>query len=582
MVAQPPIDTTSAITPMAGFEPATIINGQESVYRVVLNVMEQAIEWPESIPLPEGCTVRRGASGQFLQSMGGTIVPRTTFLYHVRPETTGTFTLPAYTVRARGETVQIPAAALRVVPPGSTPVEIEPRIELSAGGTEFYVGQDIELKVILPGRSDGRIQTLSQVEVLGEGLIVDRNFRSQRVETAIVNGVARPNFIHNALVTAMRPGRIDVIAQGHTVVNQRQGQLIISGPGILPAGAANYKLVDSDPLPLTILPLPRPPDGSGFTGAIGLFTMDPPRLSTNHVQAGDLVTLSLTIRGLGNLQRVLPPEIELQPEWQVFQPRKDNALPAIVRQRGFVTFEYQLIPLDDAIEATPPIPFCYFNPRSRRYMDLSVAPIPITVDPSSASLLPAPGHPSLVEARSFLRELLAKPDEPTALADPLDTPGRAVGNLTPAHGQLWFAGVQLLPAALLGGLWFRDRRRRFFEEHPELLVRRRARRAIQRHARGARRAARSSDAREFLIQAIRGFQEACAPAAPGEPRALVCDDILRALPEALRQDLTQDVITRVFTAANEWRFGDVQPDQGALLNLARDVDLQLGELRRRL
>jgi len=581
MVAQPPIDTLSAITPVVTFEPGIISVGQESVYRVVLNVMEQSVEWPDSIPGPEGCTTRKGASGQFLQNLGGAIVPRTSFLYHVRPETTGTFTLPSYTVHARGEIIQIPAATLTVVPPGSAPINIPPRIEVGASGTNFYVGQDVALRVTLPGRADGRIRTLSQVKVLGEGLIVDRNFRAQRVETRVENGVARPTFIYDALVTPMRPGRIDVTAQGHTVGSRFQGQIVISGPATIPGGQATYTLVDSDPVTLSILPLPRESELPGFTGAIGSFVMDPPTLSTNRVRAGDLITLTLNLRGAGNLQRVLPPRIEEQPQWQVFQPRKDNLLAAIIRQRGFVTFQYRLIPLDDTIQATPPIPFCYFNPQSRRYVDLTVAPIPITVEPSP-SASPVAGQSTLIETRAFLRELLEKPDEPTTLADSVKSPGRRVGSLKPAHGQRWFIGAQMIPAALLSGLWFWDRRRRFFELHPEVLVARRARRAIRRHARRARRAARNVNAKEFLHHAIQGFQEACAPGAPADPRALVGDDILTALPSGLCQGQTRTAVEKLFAAANDWRFGDVQPDQATLLGLAQEVDQGLKALRRRL
>ncbi len=578
MVAQPPVDTASPITPTAEFEPALITKGQSTVYRVVLNALQQSVDWPESIPVPDGCTVRQGASGELLQSLGGPIVPRTTFLYHLTPSSNGTFTVPAYTVRARGANVQIPAATVTVVPPGSTPVEPAPRIQLQAKGNEFFVGQNIDLQVLFPGRPDGTVETLSQVNMVGDGLIVDHNFRAQRVETRVENGVSRPMFIYEALVTPMRAGPTTVTAQGYTFGNRFQGMIVITGPATLPGGMPAYKLVDSEPLPLNILPLPRQSELPGFTGAIGSFSVDPPALSTNRVRAGDLLTLTVTVRGQGNPERMLPPEIPPQPQWQVFPAHKDNTLPAIIRQRGSVQFQYKLIPLDASLTATPAIPFCTFDPGARRYVDLTVQPQPITVEASPFTTL-APGQPSVVEARSFLRALIRKPDVPTDLADLLESPGRTAHTLQPLHQHLWFAGIQLLPGLWLGGLWFWDRRRRFFEQHPEELVRRRARNAIRHHAKRARKAARQADARDFLHHALQGFREASAPAGPADPRALVCDDVLAALPVKLREARTLEVVRRLFTAANEWRFGDAPPDHQSLLNLSQQVDRQLEELR---
>jgi hypothetical protein len=578
MISQPPIDTTSPISVTAEFDPGTIALGQSAIYRVVLNVMQQSIEWPDTIPTPANCTFHRGASGQFLQNLGGTIVPQTTFLYHLQPTTPGTFMVPAYTVRARGGEVRIPAAMLTVVAADSPGMATPARIHLSAAASEYFVGQNVEMQIALPGEPNGTVQTLTQVEVVGEDLIVDRNFRAQRVETQIENGVARPVFIYEALATPLRPGRTPVIAQGFTVGNPFPAQIVVSGTAVLTTSQARYTLVDSEPLMLNILPLPREPQLPGFTGAIGTFAVDPPTLSTNQVTAGDLITLSVVLRGSGNLERVLPPRLEEQPQWQVFPPRKDNTLSAIIRQRGFITFEYTLIPLDARITATPSIPFCYFDPASRRYVDLSVPAMPIRVDPSPFSS-PASGQPSLIESRSLLRQLLNKPEEPTALAPTMGRHGRNARTLVPTHQQIWFAGVQLLPATLLGGLWFWDRRRRFLEQHPEVVIRRRARRAIRRHGRRARAAVHRRDTREFLHHAIQGFREACAPAAPADPRALVCSDILTALPPDMRRGPTSRVVTKLFTAASEWRFGEAPPQESELLGLAGEVDQQLKSLR---
>lgn len=581
MVPQPPVDTTSPIVPVVEFEPAVITNGQSAVYRVVLNVMESSIDWPDRIPAPPGCSVRPGAFGQRLRNAGGRIVPRTTFLYHIQPSSNGVFTLPGYTIRARNETVQIPAAHLTVVPAGSAQVQTAPRILMQAPEAEVFVGQNIDLQVLFPGKPDGAVQTLTQVEVNGDGVLVDRNFRTQRIETRMEAGRPIRMFSYDAMITPMRAGRTELIAQGYTVGTRTQERVVTSAGVRIVLGQPVYKLVDSEPLALNILPLPRASRPPGFTGAIGTFTLDPPILSTNRITSGDLLTLTVTLRGTGNLERVLPPEIPESPQWQVFQARKDNTLAAIIRQREFITFDYRLIPLDETLDATPEIPFSYFDPESKSYVSLNVPPVPLTVDPSPTELSATdPG--SVVQTRSLLLDLLKTPEDPTALADTLYAPGRTSDTLRPAHQSIRFVVVQFVPAILLAGVWIWDRRRRFLLAHPEIVLRNRARKAIRKHARRARRAAARKDASAFLNHAIQGFREACAPVAPAEPDALVCEDILTALPDAFRSTRTEQVIQQLFTSANEWQFGDQQPDSQELLQLAEEVDRDLGELRAKL
>jgi hypothetical protein len=83
-----------------------------------------------------------------------------------------------------------------------------------------------------------------------------------------------------------------------------------------------------------------------------------------------------------------------------------------------------------------------------------------------------------------------------------------------------------------------------------------------------------------LHHALEGFREACAPAALADPRALVCDDVLAALPVEWRATETPKVVQRLFSAANDWRFGDAPPDPQTLLRLSQQVDQQLDQLRR--
>lgn len=582
MVPQPPIDPRQPIQVTVEFDPPIIAAGQPAVYRLSLTVLEQSVEWPENVPFPREWMVRRGARGQFLQSLGANVVPRNTFLFHVRPDAPGRFTVPAYSIQARGETVSVPAATLEVLPAGTPGLEPAPRLLLAAPAGDVYTGQSVDLEVLLPGRPAGTVQTLAQTQINGEGFIVDRSFTPQRVETRVIGGQSIPTFVHQALVTPLRAGEIEMSAQGYTFGGRTPGGMVIMGSGgqiTLPGGQPVYTLVDSEPLLLNVRPLPEAGRPDSFNGAIGSFLVDSPVLSTNRLRAGDLLSMVVVVRGRGNLDRLTPPPVPVSPQWQVLPARREQAMPAVIRQRGFVALEYRLVPLDPGITATPVIPFSAFDPVAGAYADLTIPAVPLKVEPGSAGTAPV-GTGSLTEARSLLMSAARRDTPPERLGADAATPGRFSSGLAPVHASAGFLALQVVPAALLAGAWFWDRRRRFLEEHPEVLIRRKARRAVARHQKLARRAVRRGDGEAFLSSALAGLREACAPMKPAHAEALVGCDVLPEL--AAYSDETRELARRLFALANTTRFGGGPLASKELLGLAPQVDTTLEGLRKKL
>jgi hypothetical protein len=142
--------------------------------------------------------------------------------------------------------------------------------------------------------------------------------------------------------------------------------------------------------------------------------------------------------------------------------------------------------------------------------------------------------------------------------------------------------MQLAPAAFFFGLWCWDRRRRYLEQHPDILLRRRARRALHRQRRSLERAARAADAPRFAAAAVNAMRVACAPHYPAEPRALVGADILPLLPESDRTGRPGEVVRRFFDVTDATRFGTGAPDTTDLLPLHPDLDRVLQQLEDRL
>jgi hypothetical protein len=370
-----------------------------------------------------------------------------------------------------------------------------------------------------------------------------------------------------------------------------------------------FTLLDSEPVELRVRPLPRQGELPGFTGAIGNFWLESPALAANPLRVGDSVKLWVTIRGDISVGRLAAPPPPQARDWQVFAatpesfpPTSPLAPPPAVSQASTV-FVYTLVPLTTKARATPAIPFSYFDPKRVAYVDLTIPEVPVTVLPGAWN----------ADAAVLRRQDpgAAEPEKELGLSGLAPGPGLTAATLAPVQRRPWFPLVQLAPAAAFAGLWGWDRRRRFLEQHPAVLLRRRARRALRRHWRVLRQAARAGDARGFADAAVAAMRAASAPHYPAEPRALVCGDVLPLLsrphagPESEKPAPPPEgvwpegplnpgrngedsaagaaaVVRRFFMVTDAARFGPGGADTRELLDLQTELEKVLRSMERRL
>ena len=171
-------------------------------------------------------------------------------------------------------------------------------------------------------------------------------------------------------------------------------------------------------------------------------------------------------------------------------------------------------------------------------------------------------------------------------------PGRSVTSLVPAQQRAWFIGLQFVPAIALAGLWQWDRRRRFLEQHPGVVLRRRARRVLRKQKRVLNRAAKEGDARTFAATAVDAMRTAIAPHFPAEPRALVGRDVLQVFAgdsgngngngNGNGEEPLKGVVQRFFSLSDESEFSPDRADLAPLLNLRPELEQVLERLEARL
>ena len=575
LMPQPNIDTTAPVEATAVFDPPVIRPGGTSTYRVTFNALLDSVQWPEDMIAPEPLVLRSSARAQTLTPTGAALQPRAGFNYRAHAASAGSFTVPRFIVYVYGKSVTVPAATLEVAANPAAPLAPPRLLLLDPANTNPFVGQIVTMRVVLPGVATG-VQILHSVKLNGDGFMADQNPVQQRMDIFPQYSSSYSSLVCETTLTPLKPGKLAISVHAFTGGLQSSGPIVIRGNVTIPGGPQPQVLLDSDPITLNVRPLPREKELPGYTGGIGQFKLEPPVLATNLLHVGDPVTLTVNVRGDGNLARLTAPPLPSAPGWQVFAGANDPAPPQLIQARGYVTFNWSLIPTTEATRATPKIPFSYFDPDRAAYVDLSVPPVAVTVKPGTALVAPAAFAETNAPATGAEQE--------PKLSGLATAPGRSLATLVPAQRTPWFPRLQLVPVILFAALWWWDRRRRFHEAHPEILLRRRARRALRREWAAVRKAAALGDTSRFAACAVNAMRAACAPHYPAEPRALVSSDVVPLLDTSHESYLSQstEVVRRIFAAADAERFAAQVTGPADVLALRGELDRVLAQLEARL
>jgi len=543
MITQPSIDVTSNLVATAVFDPPVINPGGKSVYRFTVNALNDSVEWAEPA-FPTELRARFTARGQNLSMMPGEakLKPLTGINYHIAAEVEGVFSVPAFSISVYGRTVQVPEAQLQVAAVG--PAQSPQFLTLDVDATNCYVGQPVKVRVLLTASAANLVQTAQEVKLNGDGFLVDLANARQSISGVPGNG-SPTAYVYETSLSPLRSGELTVSAQGFTGGNLFGGAIVIRGQVTIPGGPPQFKFLDSEPLTLRVQPLPKP-ELPGFTGAIGSFRTGPPQLSTNRIAVGGILKLSVAFAGDGSLTRLVPPPPPLSTNWQVFEAERGGPTVLhgnpLVLPGAAVAFTYTLVALTTNVSETPPIPFSFFDAETGTYVDATIPPVPILVIPGERPADPA-----------ALAVLMKEPEreEKPQLSAIATVPGRTVSSLEPLQHRPWFILLQIAPLAAFIALWQWDRRRRYYEQYPDVLVRLRARRALKRARRAVERARASGDAERYLHEAIRAIQVAAAPQHVAEPRALVARDVVQALEG---DSGSREFVQQLFSAADAFHF----------------------------
>ncbi|MCX6268192.1 MAG: BatD family protein [Bacteroidetes bacterium] len=150
------------------------------------------------------------------------------------------------------------------------------------------------------------------------------------------------------------------------------------------SGVANVeKNLKSNPIIITVQPLPEVGKPADFSGAVGSFTfhseVDKTRLKTNEA-----VTLKCTVSGKGNIQLIDKMNVVFPPDFESYDPKITSDIQTNASGiSGNQVFEYLLIPRKPGKFSIKPITFSYFDLDKKRYVSLSSPEFSLEVEKGS-------------------------------------------------------------------------------------------------------------------------------------------------------------------------------------------------------
>jgi hypothetical protein len=144
----------------------------------------------------------------------------------------------------------------------------------------------------------------------------------------------------------------------------------------------NHK-VRSEPISLTVLPLPSGNVPNGFKGAVGKFTMEA-WLDKRQIKTNEPVTLKVKISGRGNLKLLESPAVAIPPDIERYDPKiSDNIAHQQDQITGSRTFEYLLIPRHAGELKIPSFPFTFFDTEKKSFVSLASPEFVLSVEKGS-------------------------------------------------------------------------------------------------------------------------------------------------------------------------------------------------------
>ena len=326
------------------------------------------------------------------------------FTYSFSPTETGIFELGPATLEYKGKVYTSNSVKIEVVKrtpfegdvdadtERSKRIDINKRIfvELETDKKEAYIYEQIVESFKLFFQKGLPIDDLDYVAASTKSFLAEKLGEERRYEEV------RDGILYNVieLRTALFPlvsGNIEIPPAKFNcnIIIRQQGYSNSIFDEFSGRGGQKYPVERStDSVKLKIKPLPESDKPDNFAGTVGRFTMDVLAKPT-EVNVGDPITLSINIRGKGNIQTIGEPVLAPgdEKDFKIYPAETDTTITDRGDGiKGEKLFSKVVEPQHEDIDMIPAISFSYFDPELEKYMTITHNPIPIVVEHSEVEI----------------------------------------------------------------------------------------------------------------------------------------------------------------------------------------------------
>src|SRR5881409_710638 len=463
----------------------------ETVHLEIRVTGARGADAPEQIMI-DGLEIRRTGTSQRIEMNNLNLTSSVIYDYTVMPLRAGRFTIPPQTIRVGNNSLRTPALTINVADSPGRPSGARPGrdaggatanklvfAELIVPSKTAYVGEIVPVQIRMGFDPRVRPRLIEPPEITGQGFTAQKLQQSGQT-TETLNGRPYDVVTYKTAIAAARAGKFEigpVTAKAQVIVPRARSaprsrgrspfdlfdlddpfsDPFFSNP-FAQMGERREVEIKSEPVALEVKPLP-PNAPPSFSGAIGNFAMTTDA-KPKSVQVGDPITVTSTISGRGNFDRVNAPAIEDERGWHKYPPSSKFKQGDEVGISGTKAFETVLSP-NEKKEVLPVIAFSYFDPAKEQYVTLRSESIAITVQggaaatqnvaasqPVSPSPAPAVAPQRTEKPQDILYQLTDRPAMAETFAPLYTRPVFWTVQLVPLLGLIGFAGWKIRRAKI--------------------------------------------------------------------------------------------------------------------------------------
>ncbi len=139
--------------------------------------------------------------------------------------------------------------------------------------------------------------------------------------------------------------------------------------GISFGSRARRMNLETDPIDITVKPLPADGKPDSFKGAVGDYKMDVKILPESDYKTGETITLDVTISGRGNINTINEPSLSDFVNFKKYDTvSKNNISRDNYGLKGSKNFKIVLVPLVPGDLKMPELEFSFFNYQTKKYV----------------------------------------------------------------------------------------------------------------------------------------------------------------------------------------------------------------------